>query len=166
MNTRVLGGLTALIVLLTGNLAAAPLPLELKWTELAPLISGRIVTLTEPGGATITGGIAAIREDMLVMDVMKSSDVKAFPKGNANIPRASVNLLEVQELRYDPKGRMIAMAFAPAPFAGLAIARHYSFSPGATYGMIGGFGGAALLAGELVIHSRKNPHGTQIRVIP
>jgi hypothetical protein len=50
----------ALVLLLGyGSPASAANPLELRWSELAPLISGHMVQLTVPGGATIQGEVAA-----------------------------------------------------------------------------------------------------------
>ena len=164
MNRQTCGELAALMLMVAGNSAAAPIPLELRWNELAPLISGRVVRLTAPGGATIQGGIAAIREDVLVMDVSKTSDSKAFPKGNANIPRASVSMLEVQRLRFGPRLGMSLGSAAALP-AGLAVARHNSLSPGAAAGVLGAFSGAGMVGGYF-IGSALDRGITQIRVIP
>jgi hypothetical protein len=76
---------------------AASAPLELKWNELAPLIAGHTVEVTLPAGATLKGEVASVREDALVLDVKKTSDSKAYPKGNAVIPRASVTLLKLEK---------------------------------------------------------------------
>ncbi len=153
----------ALMLLVVGARAAAPNPLELRWNELAPLISGQVVRLTAPGGATIQGGIAAIREDVLVMDVRKTSDPKAYPKGNANIPRASVSTLEVQRLRWGAR-RGMAIGNAAGP-VGFIVARHNSLSPGASVGVFGAFAGAGMVGGYFIGNALD--HGnTQIRVVP
>jgi hypothetical protein len=91
----------SLTLLLLGqtNAFAAPAPLELKWNELNAAIYGQIVELTLPGAATVKGEVAAVREDGLVLEVKKTSDAKAFPKGNAVIPRSSVILLKLEKRR-------------------------------------------------------------------
>ena len=76
---------------------AASTPLELKWTELNAAIYGQTVELTLPGAFTVKGDVAAVRDDALVLDVRKTSDAKAFPKGNAVIPRSSVTLLKLEK---------------------------------------------------------------------
>jgi hypothetical protein len=79
--------------------AAQSKPLELKWNELSSMIAGHRVELTLPEGATIQGEAVAVREDTLVIDVQKSSGAKAYPKGSATIPRASVNLIKLERAR-------------------------------------------------------------------
>ncbi len=46
-------------------------PLELKWTELAPIIHGHRVELVLKQGLKIKGEAEVVREDSLVMDVKK-----------------------------------------------------------------------------------------------
>lgn len=78
---------------------AASTPVELKWDELNTTIYGHSVELTLPGAFTVKGDVAAVREDALVLDVEKTSNAKAFPKGNAVIPRSSVTLLKLETRR-------------------------------------------------------------------
>jgi outer membrane lipoprotein SlyB len=40
-----------------------------------------------------------VREEALVMDVRGTSNAKAYPKGSATIPRASVTLIQVERRR-------------------------------------------------------------------
>jgi len=88
-----------LSLLLVGqsNMSAAAAPVELKWTELNTAIYGQIVELTLPGAFKIKGDVVAVRDDALVIDVQRTSDAKAFPRGNAVIPRASVTLLKLEK---------------------------------------------------------------------
>jgi hypothetical protein len=71
-------------------------PLELKWNELAPTIQGHAVELTLSGGTKVTGDVAAIRDEAMVLDVKKTTDAKTYPKGNAAIPRASIQLVKLK----------------------------------------------------------------------
>jgi len=77
-------------------LSAKSKPLELKWNELAPFVSKQTVQLVMPGGAKIKGQLVAVREDALVLDVRSTTDLKAYPKGSATIPRASVTTLNLE----------------------------------------------------------------------
>jgi hypothetical protein len=70
---------------------------ELKWSELNTTINGQMVELTLPGAFKVKGDVLAVREDALVLDVKRTSDAKAFPRGNAVIPRASVTLLKLEQ---------------------------------------------------------------------
>jgi len=74
-------------------------PVELQWSELAPLIGNQRVNLALPDGTVIAGEAITVREDALVIDVKKTSDKKAHPKGYSPIPRESVTLLEVERGR-------------------------------------------------------------------
>ena len=50
---------------------AASQPLELKWSELAPMLSGRTVEFTSTNGISIR---CEVREDSLLIDVKRTSD--------------------------------------------------------------------------------------------
>lgn len=91
--------LLALVLVAQSSAFAAAAPVELRWSELNALIFGKKVQLVLPGGANVEGTVAAIREDALVLDVSKTSDKKAQPKGNAVIPRSSVTLLQLEQKR-------------------------------------------------------------------
>ena len=98
---------------------------ELKWSELAPLIIGQKVKLVLPGGPEIKGLAVAVREDALVLNVKKTSDRKAYPKGQNVIPRASMSTLQL-ETKHGSGGR--------------------------TIGVIAGALGGLILGGDLVAH--------------
>jgi len=83
--------------LVHASMQAETRPLELKWNELASTIQGHLVELTLTGGATVTGDVAAIREDVMVLDVKKTSDSKTYPKGNASVPRTSIQLVKLRK---------------------------------------------------------------------
>jgi len=85
----------ALVSCATGFAASAPL--ELRWNELNAAIYGQVVEITLPGASTVKGEVGAIREDALVLEVKKTSNAKAFPLGNAVIPRSSIALLKLEK---------------------------------------------------------------------
>ena len=85
----------SLLTLSQSQAYAASAPLELKWNELNPIINGHTVELTLPGTFTIKGEVAAIREDGLVLAIRRTSG-KAFPEGNALIPRSAVIFLKLE----------------------------------------------------------------------
>jgi len=65
-------------------------PLELKWTELAPIIQGQRVELALKQGLKIKGEAVVVREDSLVMDVKK---------GSAAIPRTDIRMIKLVRTR-------------------------------------------------------------------
>src|SRR6266404_1859641 len=74
-------------------------PLELKWTELAPIIQGRRVELVLKQGPKIKGEAVVVREDSLVMDVKKVSGGKPYQKGSAAIPRTAIRSIKLERTR-------------------------------------------------------------------
>jgi hypothetical protein len=74
-------------------------PIELKWGELSQIVVGQKIQLVLPDGTALKGEAIAVREDGLVMDVKGTSNAKAYPKGSATLPRASVTLIQVERRR-------------------------------------------------------------------
>jgi hypothetical protein len=100
MIRRTLGILTAVGILAqaaSARQAAAgtQAPLEIGWDELAPLVMERKISTVLPGGVRIQGDVLAVRADSLVLDVRKSSNKKLCPKGQNEIPRASITGLGI-----------------------------------------------------------------------
>jgi len=145
---------------------AASSPLELKWSELSPLIAGRIVELTVLGGAKVRGEVATVRDDALVLDVRQSSDSKAYPKGNAAIPRSSVTLLQVQRER-GKWGRSIGTTLGV--LTGLGVGGYTAVkaanSAGAGVAIFVVIAGAGAVGGYFV-GKALDSKTTEIRVIP
>jgi hypothetical protein len=100
--------------------------LELRWSELAPIILEHRVKVVLPGGQEIQGQAVAVREDALVLDIEKTSDRKAYPKGQGSIPRTSLTTLQVETIRG---------------------------SGGRTMGLIAGVLGGVVLGGDLIAHT-------------
>jgi len=80
-------------------LSAESKPLELKWTELAPVIVSHGIELELSDGGKIRGEAIAIREDTMVVDVRKSTGTKAYAKGSATIPRGAITLITLVKTR-------------------------------------------------------------------
>lgn len=72
-------------------------PLEVKWNELPALIGGHRVALELTNGVTVKGEAVAVREDAILVDV--ASAVTGYPKGNGQVPRASVGLIALERSR-------------------------------------------------------------------
>jgi hypothetical protein len=84
-------------------LAAAilsPLPLaaearvrHIKWEDLS-MVTGHTVRISLPGGI-VTGKAGTVEADALVVDVRKTSDRNAYPKGDLRVPREKLHRLEM-----------------------------------------------------------------------
>lgn len=153
--------------LLTQSMAmAAPKPLELKWSELRSAIEGRTIQLTLPGGATVHGDVRIVRDEALVLNVRRSSDAMAYPKGYTTIPKESVTELRVREI-HGRWGRKVGngLGTLAGVLAGGYIAVHTANSPGpglATFGIITGAGAV----GGYFLGKAVDTRVTLIRVVP
>ena len=76
-------------------LADAATLMHVKWDGLT-VVTGHTVSIAMPGGAVITGKAASVESDALVVDVKKTSDRTAYPKGVVRVPRATLHRLEMQ----------------------------------------------------------------------
>src|SRR2546427_10453609 len=94
-NSTVLTFASVLMCLLCISPAEAA-SLKLKWSELAPIILEHLVKVVMPGGQEIQGQAVAVREDALVLNIEKTSDRKAFPKGQSAIPPTSLSTLQFE----------------------------------------------------------------------
>ena len=87
-------------------LAAAilsPLPLaaetwvrQVKWEDLS-IVTGHTVRISLPGGI-VTGKAGTVEADALVVEVQKTSDPNAYPKGTLRVPREKLHRLDMQEI--------------------------------------------------------------------
>jgi hypothetical protein len=73
--------------------------ISIPWSELAPRTTGKTVQLVLPDGATVQGKVRGAGSDGLLLDVSKTSDKRAHPKGIGTIPRSSVSVLQLTEYR-------------------------------------------------------------------
>ena len=105
-----------------------------KWSNVGPLILGRRVALVLPNGVRIEGKPIAVHPDSLELDIAKTSDARAEPKGKTSIPRSSVSALELKKRRII--GRIVGTAAGTGlgilGFVGVSLYRNEHTSRGAT----------------------------------
>lgn len=114
--------------------------IEVRWSELSPLVLAHTVSLVLPGGTAITGEVEAVRDDSLTLDVRKTSNSAVQPKGTASIPRASITTLQVTDAA-GSGGRIlgVVVGVVVGMVAGGEIVAHTSpFSEGAAVGTFTG----------------------------
>lgn len=68
---------------------------HVAWQSLS-MVTGKTVRIALPGGAVVTGKAAGVESDALVVEVRKTSDEKAYPKGTLRVPRENLHRLEMQ----------------------------------------------------------------------
>ena len=79
--------------------AAVADEIQLPWSEIAALVDHQKVALVLPDGAMIEGQVLAVEPDGLVLDIKKSSDPRSHPARQTSIPRASVSVLQLKEVK-------------------------------------------------------------------
>ena len=67
--------------------------MHVQWRELS-MITGHTVRIFLPGG-NITGKAGAVESDALVVEVQKTSDRNAYPKGTLRVPRENLHRIEL-----------------------------------------------------------------------
>lgn len=139
---------------------------EVRWSELSPLILAHTVSLVLPGGTAIRGEVEAVRDDSLTLDVRKTSNSKVQPKGTASIPRASVTTLQMTEAK-GTGGRIlgVVVGVVVGMVAGAEIVAHTSrISEGAAVGTFTGVSIAGATGGYYAGRG-VDRHTTIIRVV-
>jgi len=72
---------------------------RLQWRDLERMTRGRRISLTLPSGVRLEGQVAAVAADELALDVLKTSDKRAYPKGRAIVLRPEVQRFRIFETR-------------------------------------------------------------------
>ena len=144
--------------------------MHVKWEGLTVVV-GKTVSIAMPGGAVITGKATGVESDALVVDVKKSSDRSAYPRGVGRVPRATLHRLEMQT-----KGKLGRIVGTPVGFVVGAI-----LGVVAAIGIDGGFfndnhpkaAGTALLGitaagtvGGYFIGNAADKHWTAVEILP
>ncbi len=68
---------------------------HVKWEGLWAVVD-QTVSIATPGGAVITGQAAGVESDALVVEVKKTTDPKAYPKGTVRVPRATLHVFQMR----------------------------------------------------------------------
>src|SRR4029453_8773225 len=71
----------------------------LRWEELSGVAVGKDVDLHLTDGTRVRGELLVVRTEALSVDVSKTSNKRAYPKGQREIPRASVSEFEMRRLK-------------------------------------------------------------------
>ena len=72
---------------------------RLQWRDLDRVTRGHWISLALPSGIKLQGDVVAVETDELVLDVHKTSDKRAYPKGRAIVPRPEVTRCRVWQKR-------------------------------------------------------------------
>jgi hypothetical protein len=140
-------------------------PLELKWNELASMITGHHVEVSLAGNATVYGEAVAVRQDTLVIDVAKSFGPKPYSAGNAEIPRNDIGLIKLQRTRGSWGRTLGTIIGVVAGLGGGGYAASRTNSGGAAVGVLVAVTSAAAVGGYYAGRSLDR-RVTLIRIVP
>ena len=146
--------------------AAQAAQLEVRWSELSPLVVGRTVAIVLPDGTAVSGEAAAVRDAELAMDIRKTSNRTAHPKGMAAIPRASITTVEVREGRA-VGGRVLGtvVGVVLGMVIGGEIVAHSNMSEGPSVGTFSAVTVASTVGGYYV-GKKADQRSKTIRIVP
>ncbi len=82
--------------------------LTLQWNEVGAAVRSQMVTVELTRHNRLKGTIIEVGQDAIRIDIQSSSDKKAFPPGEASVPRKEVG--EIRIKRVKGVGRLIGAA--------------------------------------------------------
>jgi hypothetical protein len=167
MNTQKTGALFLTVLLLAGpgGAFAQTRPLEMKWSELSPLIGGHRVAVLLNDGISVKGEVVAVREDTILLDV--SVPVKGYQKGSGSIPRNSIALVDLERSR-GAWGRTMGTVIGVLggmTLGGYVLAKENGPSAGAALATFLGIAAGGSLAGYYAGRAI-DKRVTQIKIVP
>jgi hypothetical protein len=110
--------------------------IRLQWRDLGRATQGHRIALKLPSGIKLEGDPIAFEDDELVLDVRKTSDKRAYPKGRSIVPRPEVQRLRIIKTRRT--GRAAGAAIGGGAGALLAVPLvEYLHNEGGNAGLAG-----------------------------
>jgi len=117
--TATLPGLLAFV--LAQPLLGAQSPVRVKWDGLS-MVVGKTVAMAMPDATVIVGKARSVQADALEVQVAKSTNPAAWPKGLTQVPRATLRTVEMRtkSVHYRIIGTVVG--FVAGTVGGLAAA--------------------------------------------
>lgn len=84
-------------------------PRELRWEELPRVVMGRKVAAVLDDGTRLEGKVRRVNPASLVLDIAKTSDPQAYPKGPNTIPCEAVSTLQLNQRRWRIAATLIGL---------------------------------------------------------
>ena len=157
----------AVLLLWIAPAARAVAPERLTWEELPQLV-GKHVSIALYDGGAVAGKVREVQADALVIQVSKSSDPVAYPKGPMRVPRNKLHVLDLHGKGHKYRAIGTAIGFV----AGAAGAVGASGGVGLSrddQGAVGAIAAVAVLAGATaagyITGNARDRRTTTIRII-
>jgi len=102
--------------------ASAATPERLTWEEL-PRLVGKHVSIPLYDGGAVTGKVSEVQADALLVQVSKSTNLVAYPRGPMRVPRDKLHVLDVhgKGVKYRVIGTTLGCVAGAAGGVGVAI---------------------------------------------
>jgi len=112
----------AVLFVLSAPPAGAVTPHRLTWEEL-PRLVGKHVSIPLYDGGAVSGKVSEILADALLIQVSKSTNPLAYPKGPMRVPRDKLHVLDVhgKGVKYRVIGTTLGCVAGAAGGAGVAL---------------------------------------------
>jgi hypothetical protein len=146
---------------------AEPRQAQLKWEDLASRITKKKVAFVLPDGTRVEGKVIAVEPDGLRLNVSKSSNRQAQPKGKHLVARQGLSVLRVTE--YRKLGRVLGTLGAVGLAGGIVAASSIDLYEGPLVVIVpaviaGGIAGAAV--GGYYTGKAIDKRVAEIRIVP
>lgn len=145
--TRAVSVLACLMLWQGAASAARKVELALPWSQLAPVIQQRKIALVLPGGTHVEGKVIDVTAEALVLNVTKTSDSSAQPKGKTSIARSAVLAIRLNETKGPKRALWTSVGAGAGAASGWLLAEGVYHVSGEGQGIWSEPGGAGLLLG-------------------
>ena len=149
--------------------ARATTPERLTWEELPQLV-GKHVSIALYDGGAVSGTVREVQADALLIQVSKSTNPVAYPKGPMRVPRAKLHVLDLHGKGFKYRAIGTALGFAAGAAGGLGVAiRVQGGLFGDEHGTAAGAGMIGVMAGVTAagyaVGNARDRRTTTIRIV-
>jgi hypothetical protein len=111
----------AMLLLWVAPAAGAVTPERMTWDGLSQLV-GKHVSIALYDGGAVSGKVIDVEADALLIQVSKSTDPVAYPKGPMRVPRAKLHVLDLHGKGAKYRVLGTALGFVAGAAGGLGVA--------------------------------------------
>lgn len=139
----------------------------LRWADLSSVVENQKVKVVLRDRTSVEGKVENVLSDALSMVVLKSSDKRAYPRGQASIPRKEITELRIRKIKGPARLIGAAGLGAAGSLISLRVALDDSRPSNDTNRMLGWIvATAACIVGGFFLGRLADTHETLITVLP
>ena len=157
----------AMLLFWVAPAAGAVSPDRLTWEELPQLV-GKHVSIALYDGGAVAGTVREVEADALLIQVSKSTNLVAYPKGPMRVPRAKLHVLDLHGKGHKYRAIGTAIGFVAGAAGAVAASGGVGLSRD-DQGAVGAIAAVAVLAGATaagyITGNARDRRTTTIRII-